>query len=226
MFYTIIRALVSLIFVQTLVYSSLANADQLSLPTGDLEAPEISHEVIPETLEAGSSVQLKATVYDNVGVKSVTMFYRTKGENEYKRVRMNQISDTHVYAITLGKNALVSPGVEYYIQAVDLAGNSLLHGYSFSPLNLTVVAAAVPATEATDSVAEVSAGESIPKDPKREPDAKKTKTWIWIALGALAAGAVAALASQSGGSDDQSGTASAPNEKTSTVTVGAPLPSN
>jgi hypothetical protein len=209
-----LRAFTALLLCVGLIYTPILKAAQLSLPSGDLIAPEVSHEVIPGTLEAGSSLQIKATVTDNVGVKSVTLFYRTKGEEEYKRIAMNRIGDTNEYAVTLGKKDLVEPGIEYYIQAMDLAGNSLLHGYSFSPLAVNVVAPAAPKAEAPEAVAEE--GQTIREEPQAEK--KKSKTWLWIALGAVAIGVIAAAASGGGGSDNP------PPDQTGTVVISAPPP--
>jgi hypothetical protein len=204
-----LQLFIALLVSAGFIYTPILKAAQLSLPSGDLIAPEVSHEVIPGTLEAGSSVQIKATVTDNVGVKSVTLFYRTKGEEEYKRISMNRIGETNEYAVTLGKKDLVEPGIEYYIQAMDLAGNSLLHGYSFSPLAINVVAPTAPKAEAPEAVAE-----TIREEPQGEK--KKTKTWVWIALGALAVGVIAAAASGGGGDGDGGGTG--------TVIIEAPPP--
>jgi hypothetical protein len=203
-----------------LIYTPLLRAAQLSLPSGDLIAPEVSHEVIQDTLEAGSSVQIKAKVTDNVGVKSVTLFYRAKGTEEYKRVSMNRIGETDNYAVTLGKSDLVEPGIEYYIQAMDLAGNSLLHGYSFSPLAVNVVAPAKPApAEPTVSAKEQPPGETITEEPKAEK--KKSKKWLWIGLGVLAVGVIAAAASGGGGGGDGGGGGGG---DTGTIVISAPPP--
>jgi hypothetical protein len=204
---------IALLLSVGIIYTPILKAAQLSLPAGDLVAPEVSHQVIPDSLEAGSSVQIKATVTDNVGVKSVTLFYRTVGEEEYKRTNMNRIGETDEYAVTLGKEALVEPGVEYYIQAMDLAGNSLLHGYSFSPLVVNVIA---PTGEAEKAVAET--GETIREESTAEPK-KKTNKWIWIGLGALALGVVAAAAGGGGG-----GGGTSTDGGTGTIVISAPPP--
>ncbi|MGD8941433.1 MAG: hypothetical protein PVJ72_18795 [Gammaproteobacteria bacterium] len=213
-----VRLFIALLLSAGFIYTPILKAAQLSLPSGDLIAPEVSHEVIPGTLEAGSSVQIKATVTDNVGVKSVTLFYRTKGEEEYKRISMNRIGDTNEYAVTLGKKDLVEPGIEYYIQAMDLAGNSLLHGYSFSPLAVNVIAPAAPTAKAPEAVAEEAVGETIREEPPAEK--KKTKTWVWIALGALAVGVIAAAAGGGGGDSGGGGGGG----DTGTVVITAPTP--
>lgn len=212
-----LRLFITLVLCAGFIYTPILQAAQLSLPSGDLIAPEVSHEVIPGSLEAGSSVQIKATVTDNVGVKSVTLFYRTKGTEEYKRAAMNRIGETDQYAITLGKDDLVAPGIEYYIQAMDLAGNSLLHGYSFSPLSVSVVPPVAPKATEAESVAEKAqpSGETIREEPKAK---KKSKTWLWIALGALAVGVIAAAAGGGGGGGTTDGGG------TGTVVIDAPAP--
>jgi hypothetical protein len=211
-----LRLFIALLISAGFIYTPILQAAQLSLPSGDLIAPEVSHEVIPGSLEAGSSVQIKATVTDNVGVKSVTLFYRTKGTNEYKRAAMNRIDDTDEYATTLGKDDLVSPGIEYYIQAMDLAGNSVLQGYSFSPLSVSVVPPAAPKAKEAESVAEKAppSGETIREEPVTEK--KKSKTWLWIALGVLAVGVIAAAAGGGGSSDG--------GDTTGTVVISGPNP--
>jgi hypothetical protein len=211
-----LRSFIALLLCVGFIYTPILQAAQLSLPSGDLVAPEVSHEVIPDSLEAGSSVQIKATVTDNVGVKSVTLFYRTKGEEEYKRITMNRIGESNEYAVTLGKQDLVEPGIEYYIQAMDLAGNSLLHGYSFSPLAVNVIAPVAPKAKASEAVAEEATGETIREEPQAEK--KKSKTWLWIVLGAVAVGVIAAAASGGGGGDEP------PPDTTGTVVITAPAP--
>ena len=208
-----LRLLFTYLISAGFLYTPILQAAQLSLPSGDLIAPEVSHEVIPGSLEAGSTVQIKATVTDNVGVKSVTLFYRTKGVQDYKRAVMNRVGDSDEYAITLGKDDLIEPGIEYYIQAMDLAGNSVLQGYSFSPLTVTIVPPVKPASKAAEAEKTHPAGETIREEPKAEK--KKSKTWLWIALGALAVGAIAAAASGGGG---DGGT------DTGTVVITAPAP--
>jgi hypothetical protein len=207
-----LRLFITLLLCVGIIYTPIIQSAQLSLPTGDLIAPEVSHTVIPDTLEAGSSVQIKATVTDNVGVKAVTLFYRTKGEEVYKRISMNRIDETDEYAVTLGKEELVEPGIEYYIQAMDLAGNTLLHGYSFSPLVVNVIAPG-------GAVAET--GATIREEPTAEPK-KKTNTWLWIGLGALALGAVAAAAG--GGGGDSGTAANNGGGDTGTIVISAPPP--
>ena len=174
----ILRGLVVILMSQSLIFSPLVYADQLALPSGDLIAPQISHEPLNEKIKAGTSQQIKATITDNVGVKTVTLFFRTVGAKDYKRIQMNQVEGSDEYVTTLGFEDTVEPGIEYYIQAVDLAGNALLHGYSFSPLTVGIVPSeGAPATSVTQAPTESAVSDQSPKD---EPlgDKKKTNKWL------------------------------------------------
>ncbi len=205
-----LRLFITLLLSTGLIYTPILRSAQLALPAGDLVAPEVSHPVMPNPLEAGASVQIKAAVTDNVGVKSVSLFFRTKGSEQYKRVAMHRAGESDEYAVTLGSDDLAIPGLEYYIQAMDLAGNSLLHGYSFSPLSVSVIAPLTSKATESNAANERPATEKTREEPVAEK--KSSKTWLWITLGVVAVGAIAA----SSGSGGDTGTG--------TVVVTSPTP--
>ena len=68
----ILRKSLVVIVCQTLAYAPLLSAAQLSLPSGDLIAPEITQEKYIDTVKKGTDHQITVTVTDNVGVKQVT----------------------------------------------------------------------------------------------------------------------------------------------------------
>ncbi|MFV2057250.1 MAG: hypothetical protein ACC707_12330 [Thiohalomonadales bacterium] len=215
----IIRFLIVFLVSQSMIFVSFAYAGQLALPSGDLVAPEITHEPLTKNIKAGASQQIKATVSDNVGVKTVTLFYRTKGSKDYKRINMNQLKDTDDYVATFGLEDTIAPGIEYYIQAVDLAGNALLYGYSFSPLVLGV------SSSGSSTDVALSDNDSTLSEPKPEDNQvskKKTNKWLWIGLGVLGAGIIAAAASSSSDSGGDPGA----KPTTGSVTINAPVPGN
>jgi len=215
-----LRGLAIIIISQSLVFSPMIHAAQLALPTGDLIAPQIDHEPLKDSIKAGTSQQIKATITDNVGIQTVTLFYRTLGTEEYKRVQMNQLANTDDYVAMLGVKETLGPGIEYYIQAIDLAGNALLYGYSFSPLTIGIIP-----NEPTPSVAQAQTSISTNQPAVKEEQLgkKKTNKWLWIGLGVLAVGAIAAVAG--GGSDDGGNTIGPPTKK-GTVNLTAPVPGN
>jgi hypothetical protein len=188
----------SLVFLPLLTAQA---AEGLAFPTGDLVAPEIDSPPVTEKFSLGERPTIRATVTDNVGVKSVTIFYRDKGETEFQRKEMARESGTDEYSVTLPE--IMAPGVEYYIQATDQAGNSLLHGHTFAPLTLNVV----PGETGQEAVAAASQEEAT-AEPK-----KGVSKWVWIGLGVLAVGAIAS----SGGGGDGGG-------DTGTITISAPPP--
>ena len=223
-----VRLILALVLTESLIFAPLVQAEQLSLPSGDLIAPVVTHEIAADKTTAGSSTQIKATVTDNVGVQSVTLFYRLIGEANYKRITMNRVEGSDIYMVTVGGSDIKEPGLEYYIQAMDLAGNTLLHGYSFSPLvmNVEPVKSLSPTGEAPATVAsssEQSPVESVtPMEQTQSSSGWSKKTWIWIGVGVLVAGAIAAAAGGSdGGGDTPAGTT---QPQTGTVTINAPVP--
>ena len=165
----------------TVAYAPLLNAGQLSLPSGDLIAPEITQEKYIDTVASGADHQITVTVTDNVGVKQVTLFYRIIGTEEYQRQTMNNIAKTNDYQVGISSDKIKDPGIEYYIQAMDNAGNTLLHGYSFSPLSVKTVSTDTAVATSSNGIA-TEAEES-------------SNTWLWIGLGVLAVGVAASSGS-------------------------------
>ena len=180
----ILRLFIVAIISNSLIFLPLVNtyaAEGLALPSGDLIAPEIISPPITNKIPPGDTT-IHATVSDNVGVKSVTVFYRNIGATDFQRKEMMREIGTEDYSVTLSE--MMEPGIEYYIQATDQAGNTILHGHTFSPLTLTVSSDALP-QEGQDAMAVVA-----PQDEKTEK--KGISKWVWIGLGVLAVGAIAA----------------------------------
>ena len=214
MFKSSIRLVLVVMVIESLLFSNVIHAEKLSLPAADLTAPEVEHEPISDPLSSGAMHRIKATVTDNVAVDSVSLFYRHVGETQYQRKNMLRESrDSDVFSVTLGRKDLATPGIEYYIQATDMAGNSVLYGYSFEPIKLSVVSDTGSTTAASDSEY------TEPTNADGKDKKKGGSKWIWIALGALALGAVAAAASGGGGGDSGGG-----GGDSGTVTVSGPVP--
>lgn len=205
-----LRFILVLCLSEALIYTPLLRAQELSLPSGDLIAPVVKHDPITKTVDAGTSQSIRATVTDNVGVQSVILFYRTIGATEYDRLTMKRTLGTDEYSVELKE--IPSPGIEYYVQATDLAGNSLLRGYSFSPLTLKAMPKApVEVAKETSAI-----------EPTAEKSGKKKPNWLLIGLGVLAVGAVAALAGGGGGG----GGGTTPDPSTGSLSITAPAPAS
>jgi len=191
--------------IQSLIFSPIVTAEQLSLPANDMTAPEISHTPISSVVKEGSSQKIAATVTDDSGVKSVTLFYRAVGASHYEREAMKRALDSNEYSATI---KISDSGVQYYIQAEDVQGNTVLNGYSFSPFTIRVAKAG------EENNAGGAADNAFAGSEKEE--SSSSMKWVWIGLGVLAAGALAGGGGGGGGSSSKGGG--------STVTVDAPLP--
>lgn len=192
---------------QSLLFAPIIHAADLTLSSSDITAPEISHSPVKAVLSGGESVSISATITDNSGVKEAVLFYREIGASQFKRLQMGRQIGGDIYLIMLP--AIQPPGIEYYIQATDAAGNSLLRGHSFSPLTVKV-------TQPAPVVAETEPSLTTEMAKKEEG----TSMWVWVGLGALAVGvlAVAAGGGGGGGGDDE------PAATTGTVTISGPAP--
>ncbi len=200
--------LVTLLSVSFVLFP-IVQAAELALPSGDLIAPVIEHAPIEKDIYAGQQVDIKATVTDNVGVKNVILFYRDANVTEFKRLKMNRDLDSFVYTAQL--TATDSPGLEYYIQATDLAGNTLLFGYSFSPLTIAVVPAAM------GDIATENGTTTVASSTKVGEEKSGISKWVWIGLGVVVAGA----ALSGGGGGGGNGPEPPP---TGTLTISGPTP--
>ena len=170
---------------------------------------------------------IKATITDNVSIKEAALYYRPMGNVEYFNLTMKK-EENNVYSATIPADDVIEPGIEYYIQASDKAGNMVLRGFSFSPLTV-MVEPVLPTTEPEKEAPLVKPRrekeEIIVETPPAEKPVYKTeagekawykKWWVWAIVGG---GAVAVVAA-SGSSKDEGGGA----PPTGSVTISAPVP--
>ncbi len=211
----IMRIFLIITIGQWCVSTPLVYAVSPLVAADDLVSPKISHNIIVSNIVAGSSHQIKAVVTDNVGIDLVLLFYRTVGSEAYRRVQMARVEGTDNYVFTLGYAETIEPGIEYYFQAIDYDGNSLLYGYSFSPLQLRVTN---NSNQTSVGLAQTE-GQNFPSVTKKTND--KISKWVWIGLGVLAVGAVATVRSSDG--DSGSG---ASKPETGTIVISGPSPTS
>lgn len=199
----ILQKAIALFICHALAFSPLLHAAQLSLPSGDLTPPEITQPKYIDKVDQGKSHKISVVVTDNVAVKQVMLFYRVIGTKRYQRLRMRNKAKTNQYYAIIHANKIKKPGIEYYIQAVDGAGNSLLHGYAFSPLSVKTI---------NNNAVVSNSKNNKSRTEEEDDDSIFTNKWFWIGLGVLVAGAAAG----GGGSE--------PTATGSTVDVSVPLP--
>jgi len=216
------NGILQLLILHGVIVASAVSAQTLGqaldLPSEDIIAPRVEHQVADRGVNPNGTYFFNTSVTDNVGVQSVSLFYRTIGEKQYVALPMSHQGGDH-YAALLSPEAVKPPGIEYYIQAKDTSGNAVLVGAAFSPLQLSVSEA--PASSPSPAQL-ATGGAAVAHEPNDKPSQKSTsKKWWWIAAGVIAVGAIAAGSSGGGGGSSHDNT---PAATTGTLTVTAPLP--
>lgn len=111
----------------------------------DLIAPEIKHVSVPSEVYIGSSIVFKVKAVDDAGVKSVALYYRLPTyAGRYKKLAMEHDQKIDEYQATIDEVSGMK--IDYYIEAVDLSGNVVMHGSSFSPMIIDVKSSLEPGT--------------------------------------------------------------------------------
>lgn len=85
-------------------------------PAGDTTPPTIIHAPVTTAIE-GQNVTITATITDNVGVTSATLYYRKTGETSYTSIAMLKSGNT--WTATIPASAVTPADVEYYISTTD-----------------------------------------------------------------------------------------------------------
>ncbi len=201
------RRSMALLMCFSMAFAPLLRAEQLSLPSGDMVAPSVTQENYVDVIEDEQDYNITVTVKDEVGVKQVILYYRDVGEEAYKTITMQPVTDSDDYTATIKSDEISEPGIEYYIKAMDDAGNTLLHGYSFSPLSARTAGSEAFVSNGSGAVGDVAAKDSSIFSNK----------WFWIGVGVLVLAAA-------GGGGGGGGTAAGAGGDTATLTVSTPEP--
>jgi len=177
----------------------------------DVEPPLIEHNV-NESVEAAERQSFIATVVDDAELDSVSLYYRFQGDPTYNSLEMNRVSYSSTYIAHIPTDTNSARNIEYYIQARDKAGNRTVRGFAFNPLVREI-------NGSNGSNGAVAEPNPPPASSSESEPAGKRKTILYVVLGVLAAGAVAA-AMDTGGDDPPA----CPNDVcTVTINVGQPF---
>ncbi len=82
----------------------------------DTMSPSLYHTPVNQGYESNNLV-ISATASDNVGIQSVTLYYRTVGATEWKALGMSRQNDK--FNATIFGSDVTLAGIEYYIVATD-----------------------------------------------------------------------------------------------------------
>ncbi len=105
----------------------------------DITPPKVIQDNYHSLVVYGFDHEIMVTVTDNIGVKQVVLYYRNIGDSKFKpKIMLNPILKDD-YTATVRANEISAIGIEYYIQAKDKAGNTLLHGLKFTPLKVSII---------------------------------------------------------------------------------------
>lgn len=89
----------------------------------------------------GNNLVISVTARDNVAIQYARLYYRTKGESEYKMLSMNKSNDR--YSVKIPGSELDLAGLEYYIEISDESGNIITKGTAAEPYFVTIKDASV-----------------------------------------------------------------------------------
>ena len=102
-------------------FTESSYAGKTSATAIDSTPPTITH--TPPTLGyLNQNLIISCNVTDNIGVESVTLYYRTVGLTEWRKLTMSKASNQ--YRATIYGSSLSLEGLEYYIVASDGVGES------------------------------------------------------------------------------------------------------
>ncbi|MEQ9499147.1 MAG: PKD domain-containing protein [Deltaproteobacteria bacterium] len=104
--------------------------------------PSITHVPVGDGQAAGQSVGIAATVTSGTPLASVTLYYRTQGGSAFTSAPMTNTAGDD-WAGQIPGAAVVTPAVEYYLEAVDTANpaNTATHPVSMGAVNAFTVTA-------------------------------------------------------------------------------------
>ena len=102
----------------------------------DEKPPRIIHEVVKNAKE-GSSIWFRAQIDDNAGVVEADVHFRKSGVKVYEKIPMIAVQPGK-YEAMAPKEKVDKEGVEYYLSALDVGGNTALEGKPESPYAVKV----------------------------------------------------------------------------------------
>jgi len=187
-------ATAGLLIATTLVVTPAFSQSTISTTNAaDANPPSIELERIPSGV-AGQEQVFTSLVSDDGGIKEVKLFYRYKGQAAFTSLPMEPLGNSAYYAASVRPTETETRAIEYYVQAIDTAGNRQIEGFAFEPITRELTRPEVPATTTTStSTAETSTA------------SKSGGLKFWqIILGVLAVGAIAGAAAGGGGGNDSS----------------------
>ena len=121
----------------TVVFSDMTEstpAGKVSCTAADTIPPSVYHVPVNQGY-LNNNLVISCTASDNIGIQSVTLYYRTKGQTEWKSLVMLRQNDR--YSATIFGSDLSLEGLEYYIVASD-GVNTINKGSADNPYSVII----------------------------------------------------------------------------------------
>ena len=115
-------------------FSESTPSGKINLMSMDTMAPGIYHSPVRNAFTS-SNLIIGATVTDNLMLREVKLFYRTKGTDEWSSTNMTNHNDR--WSAVIAADLLSTDGLEYYIRAYD-GLNYTYSGSEITPYSVTV----------------------------------------------------------------------------------------
>ena len=211
-----------------------------SLDEMDKNAPTINHVPAKKPVTENEPFIISASVKDDNRVSQVIVFHRIKGQQNYLSTEMTPLGKQNIFSATLSAETIKQPGVEYYIQAFDAAGNSTAFGLSFDPKLLLVSKPALnpnpqaqPKPKPSSTLASKPNEALNPKatqinlsqlDPKKTENPWYKNKWLWIGIGVVTIAAASSSGSGGDGSPPPTSSLATGDDNTGEAEIIAPVP--
>ena len=115
-------------------FSESNPAGKVQATAKDTMAPNMYHTPVNQGY-LNNNLVISCTASDNVGIKSVVLYYRAVGSAEWKTLTMVKQNDK--FSATIFGSDLTLDGIEYYIVAYD-ANNSIAKGSAEAPYKVVI----------------------------------------------------------------------------------------
>ena len=166
---------------------TLGGASPARAQVEDNAPPAIEFQPLAEGRRGDTQV-FSASVSDDSAVESVTLRYRLEPGEPYASLPMKPLGGTDIYTASVAGADTEAESIQYYIEAIDAAGNRSIEGFAFDPLERVLRAPGVPIAgpaPATEGLASgLTTGQKI----------------LYGVLGVVVVGAIAAAAGGGGSS--------------------------
>jgi len=157
----------------------------------DTSAPVIQASPLEGKAAFGRRLDLTFRISDATRIVQPQVFFRKKGDLTYEFLPL-QSQGRDVYFASIPSNAMTGEALEYYVVAIDEAGNATIEGSAGMPF-------------------------SIPVAPNPQVRPWYKKWWVWTLVAVAAGGAATAGVLLSSGDDTPAGNS---NTGTATITFG------